>query len=121
MRHAPTTTRESDGNAVSSLTGFVAKRPSQRFVTSLIVISKGRLYACDSKAIKQCEPEYFLPENLERLRSRGLGAKRRLRARDSLLGIEALGRFVRKKPLRRTHKCVFGVFALESEPVDPRL
>jgi hypothetical protein len=27
----------------------------------------------------------------------------------------------RKWPLRRVHECVFGVVALESEPVDPRL
>ena len=26
-----------------------------------------------------------------------------------------------KEPLRRVHECVFGVLALESEPVDPRL
>jgi acyl-CoA hydrolase len=37
------------------------------------------------------------------------------------LGIEALVRFVRGEPLRRVHECVFGVFALESESVDPRL
>jgi len=37
------------------------------------------------------------------------------------LGIEALERFVRQEPLRRVHECVFGVLALESEPVDPRL
>jgi hypothetical protein len=37
------------------------------------------------------------------------------------LGIEALERFVRKEPLRRVHECVFGVLALESEAVDPRL
>jgi hypothetical protein len=30
-------------------------------------------------------------------------------------------RFVRKEPLRRVHEWVFGVLALESEPVDPRL
>ena len=30
-------------------------------------------------------------------------------------------RFVRREPLRRVHECVFGVLALESEPVDPRL
>jgi protein phosphatase len=36
-------------------------------------------------------------------------------------GIEALERFVRCEPLRRVHECVFGVLALESEPVDPRL
>jgi protein phosphatase len=66
-------------------------------------------------------PEYLIPENLDRLRSRGLGAKRSLASREFALGVEALERFVRKEPLRRTHECVFGVLALESEPVDPRL
>jgi protein phosphatase len=66
-------------------------------------------------------PEYLIPENLERLRSRGLGAKRSLASREFALGVEALERFVRREPLRRTHECVFGVLALESEPVDPRL
>ncbi len=66
-------------------------------------------------------PEYSLPENLERLRSRGLGAKRSLALREFALGIESLERFTRKEPLRRVHECVFGVLALESEPVDPRL
>ena len=36
-------------------------------------------------------------------------------------GQEALERFVAREPLRRVHECVFGVLALESEPVDPRL
>lgn len=66
-------------------------------------------------------PEYTLPENLERLRSRGLGAKRSLALREFALGVEGLERFVRPEPLRRVHECVFGVLALESEPVDPRL
>lgn len=66
-------------------------------------------------------PEYDLPENLSRLRSRGLGAKRSLALREFALGIEALERFVKHEPLRRVHECVFGVLALESEPVDPRL
>jgi protein phosphatase len=66
-------------------------------------------------------PEYLLPENLERLRARNVGAKRSLAAREFALGIEALERFVAKEPLRRIHECVFGVLALESEPVDPRL
>jgi protein phosphatase len=66
-------------------------------------------------------PEYSAPENLERLRSRGLGAKRALALREFSLGIEAMERFVRREPLRRVHECVFGVLALESEPVDPRL
>ncbi|MBA3468627.1 MAG: polynucleotide kinase-phosphatase, partial [Herpetosiphonaceae bacterium] len=66
-------------------------------------------------------PEYALPANLERLRSRGLGAKRSLALREFALGIEGLSRFVDREPLRRVHECVFGVLALESEPVDPRL
>jgi len=66
-------------------------------------------------------PEYDRPENLERLRARGLSHKRSLALREFALGIEGLERFVRKEPLRRVHECVFGVLALESEPVDPRL
>jgi protein phosphatase len=66
-------------------------------------------------------PEYTAAENLERLRARGLSAKRSLALREFALGIEALERIVRKEPLRRVHECVFGVLALESEPVDPRL
>ncbi|HEX6702008.1 MAG TPA: polynucleotide kinase-phosphatase [Gaiellaceae bacterium] len=65
--------------------------------------------------------EYTEPENLERLRKRGLGRKRSLAIREFALGVEALERFVRGEPLRRVHECVFGVLALESEPVDPRL
>ena len=66
-------------------------------------------------------PEYDLPQNLERLRKRGLSAKRSLAEREFCLGIEALTRFVNRQPLRHVHECVFGVLALESEPVDPRL
>lgn len=66
-------------------------------------------------------PEYLLPENLERLRSRGVSGKRSLALREFALGIESLERFIRREPLRRVHECVFGVLALESEPVDPRL
>lgn len=66
-------------------------------------------------------PEYTAPDQIERLRTRGLGAKRSLALREFALGVEALERFVRHEPLRRVHECVFGVLALESEPVDPRL
>jgi protein phosphatase len=66
-------------------------------------------------------PEYSLPRNLERLRSRGVGAKRGLAQREFALGIEGLTRFVHNEPLHRVHECVFGVLAMESEPVDPRL
>jgi protein phosphatase len=66
-------------------------------------------------------PEYASERNLARLRSRSLGHKRSLALREFALGIEALERFVAGEPLYRVHECVFGVLALESEPVDPRL
>jgi protein phosphatase len=66
-------------------------------------------------------PEYTLEENIERLRSRSLGKKRSLALREFALGMESLERFINHEPLYRVHECVFGVLALESEPVDPRL
>lgn len=66
-------------------------------------------------------PEYDAPENLTRLRERGLNGKRNLALREFALGHEAVKRFVARQPLRRIHECVFGVLALESEPIDPRL
>jgi protein phosphatase len=66
-------------------------------------------------------PEYDRPENLERLKNRGLSKKRALALKEFALGIEALERFVNKEPLRRIHESVFGVLAIESEEVDPRL
>lgn len=66
-------------------------------------------------------PEYTLPEQLERLRNRGLSRKRSLALREFALGIEGLHRFVEREPLYRVHACAFAVLALESEPVDPRL
>ena len=66
-------------------------------------------------------PDYTEPEHLARLKKRGLGAKRALALREFALGVESLERFVAREPLWRTHQAVFGVLALESEPVDPRL
>lgn len=66
-------------------------------------------------------PEYTAPEHLVRLRSRTLAGKRSLALREFALGVEALERFVRREPLAAVHQCVFGILALESEPVDPRL
>lgn len=66
-------------------------------------------------------PEYLAPGNLDRLRARATSAKRSLALREFALGIEALERFVQREPLYRVHECCFGVLALESEPVDPRL
>jgi polynucleotide kinase-phosphatase len=66
-------------------------------------------------------PDYLLDGNLERLRQRNVKAKRNLALREFALGVEGLERFVVGQPLRLVHQCVFGVLALESEPIDPRL
>lgn len=66
-------------------------------------------------------PEYLESENLKRLKNRKLNTKRSLALREFALGYEALKNFVEKKPLRTVHKAVFGLLALESEAVDPRL
>ncbi|MGW0090639.1 polynucleotide kinase-phosphatase [Streptomyces sp. NPDC003328] len=66
-------------------------------------------------------PEYTRPENLARLRQRFLNHKRSLAIREYALGLEALDRLAEGEPLWRVHEAVFGVLALESEPVDPRL
>jgi len=66
-------------------------------------------------------PEYDLSEHLAQLKQRGLSRKRSMALREFALGIEGLERFVNREPLRRVHESVFGVLALESESVDPRL
>ncbi|MCW7946270.1 metallophosphoesterase [Streptomyces hygroscopicus] len=66
-------------------------------------------------------PEYTRPDNLARLRRRFLNHKRSLAIREYALGLEALDRLADGEPLWRVHEAVFGVLALESEPVDPRL
>lgn len=65
--------------------------------------------------------EYLLPENMEQLRQRKVGKKRALASQEFVLGLEGLHRFIEHAPLRQVHACVFGVLALESEAVDPRL
>ncbi|TDL45580.1 polynucleotide kinase-phosphatase [Microbacterium oleivorans] len=66
-------------------------------------------------------PNYTDPANLSRLRDRNVGHKRSLAAREYALGIESLHRFTAGEPLWRVHEAVFGVLALESDPIDPRL
>jgi protein phosphatase len=107
------TSRGGEGMVVKPL-NFIAK--GRRGLAQPAVKCRGREYL---RIIYG--PEYTDPINLLRLKSRGLGAKRSLAIREFALGIEALERFVRHEPLRRIHECVFGVLALESEPVDPRL
>lgn len=65
-------------------------------------------------------PEYTLaraPRPIARTRPQPRAS---LALREFSLGLEALYRFVEREPLYRVHECVFGVLALESEPVDPR-
>ena len=52
-------------------------------------------------------PEYTLPDQLERLRERGLNTKRRLALHEFSLGIEALHRFVERAAAARasTNAC----------------
>jgi protein phosphatase len=107
------TERGGEGMVVKPLS-FVARGP--RGLVQPAVKCRGREYL---RIIYG--PEYTVPENLDRLRKRGLSTKRSLALREFALGIEGLERFVRREPLRRVHECVFGVLALESEPVDPRL
>ena len=66
-------------------------------------------------------PEYTLRNQLARLRKRSVGGKMALSIREFALGIEALEQFVSRAPLRKVHQAVFGVLALEAEPLDPRL
>jgi len=107
------TARGGEGMVVKPLT-FIAKGP--RGLVQPAVKCRGREYL---RIIYG--PEYTAAENLERLRSRGLSTKRSLAIREFALGVEALERFARHEPLRRVHECVFGILAMESEPVDPRL
>jgi protein phosphatase len=107
------TARGGEGMVVKPL-DFVAK--GRRGIVQPAVKCRGREYL---RIIYG--PEYTEPANLERLRQRGLSHKRSLALREFALGIEGLERFARGEPLRRVHECVFGVLALESEPVDPRL
>lgn len=65
--------------------------------------------------------EYTMSQKLAVLRKRSTKGKTMLSLKEFALGIEALEKFVERAPLRTVHKAVFGVLALESEPLDPRL
>jgi protein phosphatase len=120
---------QSTANAIAWWTDMTSRGGEGMVVKPLNFIAEGRR-GITQPAIK-CRgpeylriiygPEYLLPKNLERLRSRNVGTKRSLASREFALGVEALERFVRREPLRLTHECVFGVLALESEPFDSRL
>jgi polynucleotide kinase-phosphatase len=65
--------------------------------------------------------DYTDAATLDRLRKRNVGQKRSMALREYALGLEAVRRAVAGDPVWRIHQCVFGVLAMESEPVDPRL
>lgn len=96
-------------SAIDILAQAATRHPHEWHMTTL-----ARLASVDAEL-------YSLAHNLTRLRQRGLSGKRSLALREFGLGIESLTRFVAGQPLRTVHECVFGILALESEPVDPRL
>ena len=66
-------------------------------------------------------PEHTASKNLGRLKARNPAGERSLALHEFAPGLEALERFVRREQLSGVSECVFGVLALESEPIDPRL
>ncbi len=65
--------------------------------------------------------DYTDRSTLAQLKGRNLGHKRSMALREYALGLEAVRRAAAGEPTWRIHQCVFGVLAMESEPVDPRL
>ncbi|MBB1023161.1 MULTISPECIES: polynucleotide kinase-phosphatase [unclassified Dietzia] len=65
--------------------------------------------------------DYTTPATLVGLKNRSLGQKRSMALREYALGLEGARRAAAGEPIWRVHQCVFGVLAMESEPVDPRL
>ncbi|MEV7156341.1 polynucleotide kinase-phosphatase [Streptomyces misionensis] len=108
------TGRGGEGMVVKPL-GALVRRPDGRLVQPGVKC-RGREYL---RIIYG--PEYTRPDNLALLRRRFLNHKRSLALREYALGLEALDRLSAGEPLWRVHEAVFGVLALESEPVDPRL
>ncbi len=107
------TTRGGEGMVVKPLDWIVRGR---RGLVQPAVKCRGREYL---RIIYG--PEYTAPDQLERLRGRGLSHKRSMALREFALGLEGLERFIKHEPQYRVHECAFAVLALESEPVDPRL
>lgn len=106
------TAQGGEGMVVKPIT-FIARNQKGRLIQPAIKC-RGREYL---RIIYG--PEYT--ERLDLLRRRNVKSKQSLALREFALGLEALERFVKHEPLRRIHECAFGVLALESEPVDPRL
>jgi protein phosphatase len=80
--------------------------------------------ACLRGTDSELMPWSAKPQKLLRTRYAAVGAASRAALREAVSVLEravARERFVRKEPLRRVHECLFGVLALDGEPVDPRL
>lgn len=65
--------------------------------------------------------DYSNIENLVRLKNRAVNRKMKLAINEFVLGIESLKRFVENSSLNRVYECSFGVLAMESDYIDPRL
>ena len=102
------TNPESEANAVRWWEELTARGGEGMVVKPLEFIARGRrgliqpAVKCRGREYLRIiyGPEYSAPDNLERLRSRGLNAKRSLALREFALGIEALERFTRHEPLQ---------------------
>jgi len=64
-------------------------------------------------------PEYSAPEQIERLRSRGLSHKRSMALREFALGVEALERFVRASPCAASTSACLGCWRLRASRSTP--
>lgn len=65
--------------------------------------------------------QYLEEGNLQRLRQRATDRKRSRALQEYILGVEALRLTAAGAPMWKVHQMVFGVLALESDPIDPRL
>ncbi|MBV7329868.1 polynucleotide kinase-phosphatase [Chloroflexi bacterium TSY] len=128
-RQVDLTKQESINHAINWWLDLTANGGEGMVVKPLNFIAKGRrgliqpAVKCRGREYLRIiyGPEYTATAHLDQLRHRSMGRKRSLADREFALGVEALERFVTNEPLRRVHECVFGILALESEPVDPRL
>ncbi|GIJ59736.1 polynucleotide kinase-phosphatase [Virgisporangium aurantiacum] len=105
-----------EGMVVKPLAGTVPARPGTGKSIQPGLKCRGREYL---RIIYG--PDYTSPDQLSKLRQRGLGRKWGLALREYGLGVAALERLAAGEPLWRCHELVFAILACESEPVDPRL
>lgn len=66
-------------------------------------------------------PNYLNEQRLIELKKRSTRLKKRKALDEFSIGIQGLSNFVKRAPFHKVHECVFGILALESERLDPRL